>query len=201
MSARPADVERWIATTRRELGPIDLLVNNAAVTGAAEPFWESDADDWWRVFEINVRGPQLCCRAVLSEMVARGRGRIVNLVSGAAYLPSLPANVSDTSYPPSKAALMRFTEVLADQVRASGVRVFAVAPGLVQTGMTAGLSSATHWTPPDAAPRLIRAIAEGRADALAGRYLHAEHDADIDALAARAAEVDRDDLNAIRLRR
>jgi hypothetical protein len=56
------------------------------------------------------------------------------------------------------------------------------------------------WTPPELAPRLVRSLASGRADALSGRYIHAEHD-DLDDLVARAEEIRRDDLNAIRLRR
>ena len=78
---------------------------------------------------------------------------------------------------------------------------FAVAPGLVRSDMTATLPNTTPWTPPEAPPRLIRGLAEGKADALSGRYLHAEHDADLDALAARADDIRRHDLNAIRLRR
>ena len=67
--------------------------------------------------------------------------------------------------------------------------------------MTATLPGSSPWTPPEAAPRLIRLIAEGAADVLSGRYLHAEHDADLEALTARADEILADDLNAIRLRR
>jgi NAD(P)-dependent dehydrogenase (short-subunit alcohol dehydrogenase family) len=199
--SRPADVEWWVGETSAQLGPIDLLVNNAAVAGAAEPFWAHEPDAWWRVFEINVRGPQLCCRAVLPGMLERRRGRIVNLTSGAAYAPNLPVNVRDTSYPSSKAAVVRFSEMLAAQLAHSGVSVFAVAPGLVRSAMTADLADDLPWTPPEAAPRLICGLAEGRADALSGRYLHAEHDADLDALAARADEVREQDLNVIRLRR
>jgi len=199
--SRPGDVDRWVEEATAQLGPIDLLVNNAGVTGAAEPFWDHHPDEWWRVFEVNVRGPQLCCRAVLPGMLERGRGRIVNLASGAAYLPNLPPNVRDTSYPPSKAALVRFTEMLAAELAGHGVFAFAVSPGLVRSAMTASLPDDLRWTPPEAAPRLIRGLAEGRADALAGRYLHAEHDADLDALVARADEVREHDLNSIRLRR
>jgi 3-oxoacyl-[acyl-carrier protein] reductase len=199
--SRRADVDSWVRETERELGPIDLLVNNAGVLGAAEPLWEHDPDEWWHVFEVNLLGPYLCCRAVLPGMVGRRRGRIVNVTSGAAYLPAPPGNARDTSYGPSKAALTRFTEMLAAQVAEYGVLVFSVAPGLVRTAMTAELEGSVPWTPPEAAPRLIRGLAEGQADALAGRYLHAEHDADLDALAARAAEIHERDLNAIRLRR
>ena len=134
-------------------------------------------------------------------MIKRRYGRIVNLTSGAAYLPNPTANARDTSYPPSKAALARFTELLAAQVANYRVYAFAVSPGLVRSEMTSELADDSPWTPPDAPPRLIRGIAEGRADALSGRYLHAEHDADLDALAARSAEIRDGDLNTIRLRR
>ena len=66
--------------------------------------------------------------------------------------------------------------------------------------MTAWFGDDAPWTPPELAPELVRVLASGRADELAGRYIHAEHD-DIDELIARAAEVREQDLNAIRLRR
>ncbi|HEV8452878.1 MAG TPA: SDR family oxidoreductase [Gaiellales bacterium] len=199
--SQQSDVERWVAETERSLGPIDLLVNNAAIVGAPEPFWNHPPSEWWRVFEVNVLGAFLCCHAVAAGMVERRRGRIVNVTSGAGYIRDLPAVGNDTSYPPSKAALTRFTERLAEQLADYGVFAFAVAPGIVRSEMTASLPDTIPWTPPEAPPRLIRGLAEGRADALSGRYLHAEHDADLDALAARADEIHQDDLNVIRLRR
>ena len=197
--SRREDAERWVREVELTLGPIDLLVNNAGVSGDAKPAWEEDPKEWWRVFEVNVRGAYLCCHAVLPGMIERGRGRIVNVTSGAAYLPGsgLRAN---TSYGPSKAALYRFSELLADQVRDLGIGVFPISPGLVKTEMTAWAPDDAPWTPPELAPRLIRAIASGRLDLLAGRYLHAEHD-DPDKLEARAVEIVAQDLNAIRLRR
>ena len=123
------------------------------------------------------------------------------MVSGAAYLPQVPANVSGTSYPASKAALVRFTETLASRVGVHGVFAFAVSPGLIRSAMTEGLSDDLPWTPPNAPSHLLHGIAEGRADSLSGRYLHAEHNADLDALAARSNEIHHHDLNAIRLRR
>jgi 3-oxoacyl-[acyl-carrier protein] reductase len=192
------DVERMVATVERELGPVDLLVANAGVGGSWTPPWEEDPADWWRVFEVNVLGAYLCARAVLPGMIERDSGRIVNLGSGASYLPmSRPVS---TAYGPSKAALHRYTELLAAPMREHGIGVFEVAPGLVRTEMTASFPEDAPWTPPELAPRLIRAIAEGRLDGLEGRYLHAEHDP-LDDLERRAAEIAEQDLNTLRLRR
>ena len=76
-------VERAFA----KAGELDLLVANAGVDQERAPSWEIDPADWWRVYEINVLGVHLCCRAVIPGMLERGRGRIVITASGAAYLP------------------------------------------------------------------------------------------------------------------
>jgi 3-oxoacyl-[acyl-carrier protein] reductase len=190
--SKPANVERWFA----EVGALDLLVNNAGSSIREPAAWEVEPDDWWQVFEVNVLGVYLCCCAVIPGMLERGSGRIVNVASGAAYLP----NTKTTAYSASKAAVHRFSETLADQLRPRGIPVFSISPGLVRTEMTAGFGDDAPWTPPELAPRLVRAIASGRLDRLAGRYLHAEHD-DVDELAVRTDEILADDLNAIRLRR
>jgi NAD(P)-dependent dehydrogenase (short-subunit alcohol dehydrogenase family) len=134
-------------------------------------------------------------------MAERGRGRIVNMGSGGSYLPiTNPTVALGTSYGASKAALGRFSETLAAALAPVGVSVFLISPGLVRTEMTEQFGDNAPWTPPELAPRLVRVLASGRADALAGRYIHAEHD-DIEDLVARADEIAADDLNAIRLRR
>ncbi len=195
-------VGRTVEETQRELGPIDLLVNNAGIASPSDapPIWEERPEDWWRVFEINLLGAYLCSRAVLGPMVERARGRIVNVGSGGGYLPVTPGNVGGTAYGPSKAALYRFGEILAAQLEQHGVSVFTISPGLVRSAMTEELGDDAPWTPPELAPRLVRVLASGRADRLSGRYIHAEHD-DIEALIARADEIIRADANAIRLRR
>jgi 3-oxoacyl-[acyl-carrier protein] reductase len=198
-----ASVGRMVEETERELGPTDLLVNNAGIADPshARPIWEDqDPADWWRVFEVNVLGAYLCCQRVVPGMVERADGRIVNIGSGGAYLPVTPGRGGSTAYGPSKAALCRFGEVLAGQLEQHGVRVFTISPGLVRTALTERLGDDAPWTPPSLAPQLVRALASGRADRLAGRYIHAEHD-DIEDLIARADEIVADDLNSIRLRR
>jgi 3-oxoacyl-[acyl-carrier protein] reductase len=191
------DVERMVAETERELGPVDLLVANAGIAAWEDDAWELEPERWWHVLEVNLLGVYLCCRTVIPGMLERGRGRIVNMASGAAYLPGS----TSTAYAASKAGVHRFSEVLANQL-AGRIPVFSMSPGLVKTAMTEDeFPPDAPWTPPELAPRLVRAMAEGRLDALSGRYLHAEHDADLDSLEQRAEEIVADDLNAIRLRR
>ena len=185
-------VERAVA----EAGEVDLLVANAGVMGPDGSSWETDLADWWRVYEVNVLGVHVCCRAVIPGMLERGGGRIVITGSGAAYLPGGTA----TAYPPSKAAVCRYGEMLANEL-AGRIPVFFFSPGLVRTEMTKGaFGEDAPWTPPELAPELVRKLATGRYDALAGRYLHAEHD-DVDDLLRRIDEVRDRDLNAIRLQR
>jgi 3-oxoacyl-[acyl-carrier protein] reductase len=188
-------VEGMVRETEEKLGPIDLLVSNAGIAIEEGNAWELEPDEWWRVFEVNILGVYLCCRAVIPGMLERGRGRIVNVASGAAYLPGS----SSTAYSASKAAVHRFSETLANQLEGR-LPVFSISPGLVRTAMTDGFGDDAPWTPPELAPRLVHALASGRLDGLAGRYLHAEHD-DVDELAGRIDEILEDDLNAIRLKR
>ena len=180
------------------VGELDLLVANAGISEGHEPrpSWTIDPDEWWHVYEVNVLGVHLCCRAVIPGMLERGRGRIVITGSGAAYLPG----GDRTAYPPSKAAVCRYAEMLANELTGR-IPVFVFSPGLVRTELTAGaFADDAPWTPPELAPALVQRLATGRYDALAGRYLHAEHD-DIDELLERIYEVRERDLNAIRLRR
>ena len=189
------DVERWVEATEHELGPIELLVANAGIGIRDGATWELPIDEWWRVQQVNVLGVHLSTRAVIPRMLERGRGRIVITGSGAAYLPG----GQQTAYATSKAAVCRYGETLANEL-AGRIPVFFFSPGLVRTEMTERWGDDAPWTPPELAPRLVRVLASGRADALAGRYLHAEHD-DIEDLIRRADQIAADDLNAIRLQR
>jgi 3-oxoacyl-[acyl-carrier protein] reductase len=194
--SRRDDVEEWVRRVESALGPVDLLVANAGTSPREGSAWEIEPEEWWHTFEVNVLGAYLSCRAVIPGMLERGGGRIVLTGSGAAYLPGSRS----TAYSASKAALWRFGETLANQLR-SRIPVFIFSPGLVRTDMTKdAFSDDAPWTPPELAPRLVRVLASGRADSLAGRYLHAEHD-DVEELIGRADELVEQDLNAIRLQR
>jgi 3-oxoacyl-[acyl-carrier protein] reductase len=194
--SRREDVERMVAEAEHELGPLQLLVANAGISGPDGHAWEVDPAEWWHVLEVNVLGVHFCCRAVIPGMLERDEGRIVITGSGAAYLPGS----SSTAYSTSKAAVWRYGETLANELEGR-IPVFVISPGLVQTEMTAGnFDDDAPWTPPELAPRLVHVLASGRADALSGRYIHAEHD-DVEDLIRRAGEIRAGDLNVIRLQR
>ena len=205
---RPADVARLVETAERELGPPTLLVAGAGTWDHVGPAWEGDPEAWWRDVEVTLRGAYLCARAVLPGMVARGTGRIVALASYAANQP----RPYSSGYASGKAALLRFVDSLAAEVADRGVSVFAVTPGFVQTKLVEDVArspAGRRWLPelaerqdvlePERAGRLVVELATGRADALSGRFLHVLDD--LDDLVARADEIAREDLYALRLRR
>jgi NAD(P)-dependent dehydrogenase (short-subunit alcohol dehydrogenase family) len=186
-----ASVQRAVA----EAGPVELLVANAGAGNQEGATWEVPVEDWWHILEVNLLGVHLCCRAVIPGMLERGSGRIVITASGAAFM----AGLGQTAYPASKAAVCRYGETLANEL-AGRIPVFFFSPGLVRTEMTSAFPDDLPWTPPELAPELVRKLATGEYDALAGRYLHAEHD-DLDDLLGRIDELRDRDLNAIRLQR
>jgi NAD(P)-dependent dehydrogenase (short-subunit alcohol dehydrogenase family) len=191
------------------LGPVTLLVNNAGTAQEPGPLWEVDPDGWWRDLEVHVRGAFNCCRAVLPGMVARRRGRVVNIGSlvGARDEPYVSA------YACAKAAYFRLTGTLAAETAGHGVTVLCVSPGLVRTRMVEESllgESGRRWRPQIAAippgeytpagrvADLLVRVAAGDADPLSGRFLHAEDD--LDELLADAERVIAEDLLTLRLR-
>jgi 3-oxoacyl-[acyl-carrier protein] reductase len=127
--ANAQEVEALVAATLRTFGHVDVLVNNAGVYGPKGAIEEVDWAEWSRAMEINVHGSVLMCRAVLPHFKARRRGKIVQLSGGGATnpLPRLSA------YAVSKAAIVRFAETLAEEVREFGIDVNAIAPGALNT--------------------------------------------------------------------
>jgi NAD(P)-dependent dehydrogenase (short-subunit alcohol dehydrogenase family) len=128
----PQAVEQMASQVERQLGPVDLLVNNAGHPGEVGATWEVDPDAWWRCMDVNLRGPFLCARAIVPGMIARGGGRIVTTAShtGVGLWPGMSA------YATSKAAAIRLCETLAAETKEHGIRVFAIHPGGVQTALT-----------------------------------------------------------------
>jgi NAD(P)-dependent dehydrogenase (short-subunit alcohol dehydrogenase family) len=174
-----ADVRRVVAEVVEQLGPVDVLINNAGVLGEFASPWESDAELWWHTIEVNLRGPMLFTREVLPGMVARRDGRVVNIGSYIGVRPT-PGN---TAYATSKAALSRYTDSLAAAVADEGVKVFVVSPGLVRTAMSEQLPGveefdATDWVPIEQAAAWVVRLARGDGDTLTGRFLHVLDDFD-----------------------
>ena len=201
----PVAVAEVFAQIEADHGVPTLLVNNAALSGGSSLTLDVAPDDWWRVLEVNVRGVELCTRAVLPGMLARGSGRIVNVSSGAATYPVGRANdgTLSSAYLTSKAAVNRFTEALAGEVYTAGVRVFALSPGMVKTDMTAEVflddwDDEGLWTPVERCVDLVLDLDSGLLDALSGRYFRAASD-DWHDLARRAEDVVARDLQVQRL--
>lgn len=202
-----AAVAKAFQEIERSLGPVTLLVNNAAIPGPIGPFWETDPAEWWRTLDVNLRGVVLCSRAVLPGMIARRNGRIINIASSAIPVAYF------SSYATSKAALVRFTETIAGEVKPYGVSTFAVGPGTVRTSMAEhSLHSrdGQKWLPwfkrifdegldvsAERPSRLVLELASGRADGLSGRFLSIWDDLDV--LLRNVQEIEQRHLYSLRV--
>ena len=125
------DAERLTLSAIEQFGRIDVLVNNAGISGPIGPLQDNDVADWVNTVTVNLTGTFLVCRAVIPVMLAQARGKIINL-SGAGAANAW-SNMS--AYCSSKAAVVRLTEVLAQELDGSGVTINALGPGSVHTSM------------------------------------------------------------------
>lgn len=129
--SEPRSVEQLVEATVQQFGRIDILVNNAGIYGPMGPIEEVDWGQWMRAIGVNLFGSISMCRAVLPTMKEQRRGKIIQLSGGGATNP-MP-NIS--AYAVSKAAIVRFAETLAEEVRAFNIDVNAIAPGALNTRM------------------------------------------------------------------
>ena len=207
-------VEKMANEVEQQLGPVNLLANNAGLLGPVGPTWEVDSGKWWRCMDVNLRGPFLCSRAVLPGMVARHSGRIITTASGAGTEP-WPFGAA---YAIAKGAAISFSENLAAETKEHGISVFSIHPGFVRTAMTEGAAASPDdekWCDgmfrtslaegyplecvlPERAAKLVTFLASGRADALSGRYVSV--DDDVAEMISRAYEIQEGGLYALRLR-
>ena len=200
------DVARVVETVERQLGPIDVLVNNAGVAAAGGPMWLTDPEEWWWVQEVNVKGPFLMMHAVLGGMTERGRGCVINVGSYQGILP----NSFSGAYATSKAALLRLTDSAAGEVADRGVSIFCISPGFVYTDMTRDLEAKlrevnpefegfdeSYKFQPEATGELCIRLASGEADALTGRMIHVRDD--LDRMIADTEQIIAEDRYALRL--
>jgi NAD(P)-dependent dehydrogenase (short-subunit alcohol dehydrogenase family) len=172
------------------LGPVDVLVNAAGIYGPIGVTWEVDADEWARAMAVNVLGTLHSCRAVIPAMVERGRGRIINFSGGGATAP-LPRF---SAYAAAKAAVVRLTETLAEELAPHGVMVNAIAPGAIDTSLQDAVLAAGERagelhdrmrrlretgegaTPLDVPVALALYLASDAAGGLSGKLVSAPHD-------------------------
>jgi NAD(P)-dependent dehydrogenase (short-subunit alcohol dehydrogenase family) len=147
------DVEALVERATAEVGPIDVLVNNAGVETIV-PFVELTDDQWQHVTDVNLKGPWLCSQVVARSMIAAGRGgAIINLGSIQAGMV-LPGR---THYAPTKRAIEALTRNTAAELAPHGIRVNCVHPGVIDTPMTSWIMS-----DPEMLAQIVQRIPLGR---------------------------------------
>jgi 3-oxoacyl-[acyl-carrier protein] reductase len=160
--ADEADVQAFLERAAGLRGRVDVLVNNAGIFSSA-PVAEMSLADWSRMLAIHLTGTFLCARAALRYMVPARRGAIVNMSSGLGYR----GGAGVTHYATAKAGLVGFTRSLALEVGRHGIRVNAIAPGLVETEMPRNvLTEAEIRASAERAPLGRNAEADDIADAV-----------------------------------
>jgi NAD(P)-dependent dehydrogenase (short-subunit alcohol dehydrogenase family) len=205
------DVERLAAAALAEFPDLQILVNNAGVYGPMGAIEDVDWTAWTRAMEVNVYGSILPCRALLPHFRRRRYGKIIQLSGGGATNP-LPRI---TAYAASKAAIVRFAESLALEVKDAGIDVNAIAPGALNTRMmdellAAGpqvVGEAFHarmqkiadegGTPLDKGAALSVFLASAASDGITGRLLSAVWDPWAD-LPQRRPELEKTDVYTLR---
>jgi 3-oxoacyl-[acyl-carrier protein] reductase len=183
-------VDAFFANAEATLGPIDILVNNAGTYGPMGSIDNVDWKVWVHTIAINLNGNVYCARKAVALFKPRRYGKIINLSGGGATNP-LPGI---SAYAASKAAIVRFTETLALEVRAFGIDVNAVAPGALATRLTDGLLAAgpdrvgealytrmikvkkEGGTPLEVGANLCVYLASSESDGLTGRLISAPWD-------------------------
>jgi NAD(P)-dependent dehydrogenase (short-subunit alcohol dehydrogenase family) len=148
--ALSAQVESLVQKAERNLGPVDVLVNNAGLVARA-PVTETTEEAWDRTLDINLKGAFLCTRAVLPSMKIRKRGRVINVssISGRLGTPRL------APYCASKWGLIGFSKATAEESREHNIQVFAVCPGSVDTEM---LREGLPGAEPDMSPEAVASV-------------------------------------------
>ncbi len=135
-----AEVMKAVDTVRKDIGPVEILVNNAGISpkknGQKVEFRHMDYEDWARVVDVNLNGVFNCCRAVINDMIEAGYGKIVNISSAFAryYAP-----MSMAHYMATKTAVLGLTRSISGETCQFGINCNAVAPGRTWTEMTRGV--------------------------------------------------------------
>jgi 3-oxoacyl-[acyl-carrier protein] reductase len=136
---RTADVERAVAAAHRQWGRLDIVVNNAGITGGSKLTWELTDDDWNQVIACDLTSVFLVSRAAVRLMLAQGSGRIINIAS----IAGKEGNPTLVPYSTAKAGVIGLTKALAKEVANRGIFVNAVAPAVIGTDLVKQMSKET----------------------------------------------------------
>ena len=137
-------IDPLIAQIHQEVGPIDILINNAGATWGA-PTAEHPFDAWMKVMNVNVNGTFLLTQSVLNRcMLPAGKGRIINVASVAGLKGNSPQMMPTMAYNTSKGAVVNFTRALASELAPKGITVNSICPGYFPTKMTRGTLAAAE---------------------------------------------------------
>ena len=136
---RAKDVDGAVARVESVWGRLDVLVNNAGITGRSFPIWELSDEDWQRVIDVDLTSVFLCCRAAVKVMLRQGGGRIVNIAS----IAGKEGNPTLVPYSTAKAGVIGLTKALAKEVATRGILVNAVAPAVIGTELLKQMEPST----------------------------------------------------------
>jgi len=128
---RARDVDAAVARVEHAWGRLDVLVNNAGITGRSFPIWELTDEDWQRVIDVDLTSVFLCCRAAVKVMLRQGSGRIVNIAS----IAGKEGNPNASAYSASKAALIALTKSLGKELADKDIAVNAITPAAAKTAI------------------------------------------------------------------
>jgi 2-dehydro-3-deoxy-L-rhamnonate dehydrogenase (NAD+) len=136
---RAQDVDDAVARVEHAWSRLDVLVNNAGITGRSFPIWELTDEDWRRVIDVDLTSVFLCCRAAVKVMLRQGSGRIVNIAS----IAGKEGNPTLVPYSSAKAGVIGLTKALAKEVATRGILVNAVAPAVIGTELLKQMEAST----------------------------------------------------------
>ena len=162
----PDAVAAMVATAVERFGGVDVLVNNAGISGGSDLAHELDVEVWNRALAVNLTGPFLCTRAAMPHLLASGRGRVVNIASTFGLIGAPLA----AAYCASKGGLVNLTRQLAVDYSTRGIRVNAICPGYIDTDMGGGRAALE----PAAAAAAQARREEAAARQPIGRQAHAD---------------------------